>query len=132
MRGVTLEMLRATGLPMEISGPAEDPGKAPRRAPGQMNKLERRYADYLESLRMGGVVRGWWFEAISLRIGHRCHWHPDFLVQWEDGRLELHDTKGWVRDDALVKAKAVASKFPFPVFHVSWTKRAWKIKRIVG
>ena len=32
----------------------------------------------------------------------------DFLVQWEDGRLELHDTKGWVRDDALVKAKAVA------------------------
>jgi hypothetical protein len=127
MMGVTLAMLQATGLPLEITG---SESVKPRRVPGEMNKLEARYAARLDTFKMAGEIKAWWFEAIALRIGKGCFWHPDFLVEYHDGHIELHDTKGFVRDDALVKAKAVAAKFPFPVYHAMWVKKAWKIKRI--
>jgi hypothetical protein len=125
---ITLAQLQATGLPLEIHGP--ESSAKPRRVPGHMNKLEARYAGHLDLLKMSGQLKQWWFEAIALRIGQRCFWHPDFLIEQKDGRLELHDTKGHVKDDALVKAKAIASKFPFPVYHVKWIKGQWQQTRI--
>ena len=126
---ITLAQLQATGLPLEIHSSGGSQVK-PRRKPGEMNKLETRYAGHLDLQKMAGVIKEWWFEAIALRIGQRCFWHPDFLIEFMDGRLELHDTKGHVKDDALVKAKAIAGRFPFPVFHVKWIKGVWQFTRI--
>lgn len=102
----------------------------PRRTPGVMNKTESRYAQYLDSQLAAGLICNWWFEKLAVRIGERGFWHPDFLVHFSTGLLELHDTKGFVEDDALVKAKAAAEMLPFGVVHVSWVKGSWKFRRI--
>jgi|HubBroStandDraft_4_1064222.scaffolds.fasta_scaffold74975_6 hypothetical protein len=109
---------------------------APPKAPGgalkpEMNGVETEFAQHLDRLKRSGTVRDWWFEGIKLRVGRvgkRCWWSPDFLVEQLDGRLVLYDTKGmrggkvFAEDDAIVKARAVAEKYPFPVFFV------WKEK----
>lgn len=92
--------------------------------PGVMNKTEAAYAQHLEHLRRIGLIKEFWYEAISLRLGKDCHFRPDFLVLSSEMVLEVHEVKGfkrkpngspgfYVREDALVKTKAAASKFPF-------------------
>lgn len=95
-----------------------------------MNKLESRYAQHLDILKLSGEVSNWWFEKVAIRIGERGFWHPDFLVHLSNGLIEFHDTKGHVKDDALVKAKAVAEQLPFGVVHVHWKKGKWVFRRI--
>jgi hypothetical protein len=130
MKGITLAQLKATGLPMKI-GPRPSPKGKPRRTPGTMNRLEAKYATLLDERKGKGEVADWWFEAVAFRIGERCFWHPDFLVMLADGTLEIHDTKGFVQDDATVKARAVAAKFPFVVYHCTWSKKGgWKWKQM--
>lgn len=99
----------------------------PRRVPGRMNRLETSYAALLDNRKHKGEILAWWFEAVAFRVGERCFWHPDFLVMLADGTLEIHDTKGFTKDDATVKARAVAAKFPMTVYHVTYTKKGgWK------
>jgi hypothetical protein len=95
-----------------------------------MNRLEESYSRHLDLRKAAGEVAEWWFEGLAFRIGERCFWHPDFLVQLADGTLELHDTKGFVQDDATVKARAVAGKYPFDVFHVKRIKGHWVLKQM--
>lgn len=97
-----------------------------------MNATETEYAQYLELQAKAGLIRRWWFEAIQLRVGRvrkACWWKMDFLVETNDARLVIHDTKGTRRlkrgktspraeDDAIVKARAIAEKFPMPVYFV--------------
>lgn len=100
---------------------------SPRRVPGRMNRLETNYAALLDNRKHKGEILAYWFEAVAFRVGERCFWHPDFLVMLDDGTLEIHDTKGFAKDDATVKARAVAAKFPFQVYHVTYTKKGgWK------
>jgi hypothetical protein len=95
-----------------------------------MNRLEASYAKHLDLRKAAGEVIAWWFEALSFRIGHLCKWHPDFLVQLTDGTLELHDTKGFTQDDARVKARAIADKFPFDVYHITRKKGEWVFEKM--
>ena len=106
------------------------PSARARRTPGRMNRLEASYAKHLESRKHAGEVAAYWFEAMALRIGDRCFWHPDFCVCLADGAIELHDTKGFCRDDAMVKAKAVADKYPFTIYFVYFKKGQWSYQRI--
>lgn len=99
----------------------------PRRTPGKMNRLEASYAEVLDNRKRTGEVAAWWFEAVAFRVGERCFWHPDFMLMLADGTIEIHDTKGWAKDDAVVKARAVARAYPFQVYHVTYTKKGgWK------
>jgi hypothetical protein len=99
------------------------------------NKTESAYAIYLQMLSRleppeATAERVTWFafEAIKVRIGLNCWYTPDYLVQYGDGHLELHDCKGtkddrWrAEDDAIVKARSVSAHFPLPVFFV------WKLR----
>ena len=90
--------------------------------PGGMNKWEAAYARVLDSNLRAGVIRAWWFEAVKFRLANRCWYCPDFLVQWADGRFELHEVKGFWRDDAKVKVKVMAELFPFPLVIVCKSK----------
>ena len=85
--------------------------------PGVMNKWERAYADDLD-LRKWQEVKAWWFESVKFRLAEGCWYCPDFLVQFCDGRFEIHEVKGHWRDDARVKAKVIAESFPFPLYIV--------------
>lgn len=84
-----------------------------RHTPGTMNALERAYADHLELRRRAGEVAWYSFEAVKLRLAAKCYYAVDFLVMLADGGLECHEVKGYWEDDARVKIKAAAEKFPF-------------------
>lgn len=84
-----------------------------RLATGTLNKTEQAYATRLELLKAGGKVLWYGFEAIKLRLADNTFYTPDFAVLAEDGVMELHEVKGFWTDDARVKIKVAADKFPF-------------------
>ena len=110
----------------------------------EMNKTESAYAAHLYAQRIMGTVLWHQFEPITIKLGHDCRLTPDFLVMYPDGHLELHDTKGatkiktgrkagqtkaYVEEDALVKAKVCAQNFVIPIYFVwlekngEWSRR---------
>lgn len=86
---------------------------------GTMNRTEKAYAVWLENEKHAGRVLDYWFEKVKFEIAQpACSYLPDFMVQYPDGRIELHEVKGSPRifqDDAKVKAKACATMYPFAV-----------------
>lgn len=92
---------------------------------GHMNRLEAQYAEHLERERVAGRVLWWKFEGIKLRLADGCFLTVDFAVMrpqsilaWkgeggESGHLEMHEVKGFMEGDALVKLKVAASLYPF-------------------
>lgn len=85
--------------------------------PGQMNGTEAKYAAVLESLKHCGAVIWYEFEGIKLRLADNTFYTPDFLVMREDHVLECHEVKGFWMDDARVKIKVAADKFPIFRFY---------------
>jgi hypothetical protein len=80
---------------------------------GQMNGLEKRYAAHLDVLRHAGDVLWYRFEGMKLRLADRTFYTPDFAVIVAGGALEMHECKGFMEDDALVKIKVAATQYPF-------------------
>ncbi len=80
---------------------------------GAMNKTEEAYAAHLEALKAAGQVAWYLFEAVKLRLGDNCFYSPDFAVMRADGAMEMHEVKGFWADDARVKIKVAAERFPF-------------------
>lgn len=81
--------------------------------PGVMNGTERAYSLLLSRRRDAGEISEYFFEDIKLKLGKACFYTPDFMVIRTDGRIEMHEVKGFWMDDARVKIKAAADKFPF-------------------
>lgn len=81
----------------------------------KMNGMERKYALLLEARKRAGEVAGYWFEGATFRLGDSARYTPDFLVQLADGTMELHETKGFMREAARVRLQVCARMYPFPV-----------------
>lgn len=82
--------------------------------PGVMNGTEAAYAEVLELRKLAGNDIDWYaFEAITLKLAQDTRYTPDFVVMRHDGLMEMHETKGFWQDDAKVKIKVAAEKFPF-------------------
>jgi hypothetical protein len=118
--------------------------------PGEMNKTETAYAQYLDLLKRAGQVDSWSYEIETLKIGKDCRYTPDFRVITtgfpEDPTkpcysiIEFHEVKGTVRksrttetkpyieDDALVKIKAAAEMHPYK-FIIVWKGKDGKWER---
>lgn len=92
---------------------------------GKMNKTEARYAAHLEIQKAAGAIYWYAFEPANLRLGDKCFYSIDFLVMTSEGALQAHEVKGHWTDDALVKIKVAAEKFPFPFVAVKATKTGW-------
>jgi len=80
-----------------------------------MNKTELRRAQELEAMKRRGEIAAWWYEGITLKLGHDTRFTPDFLVQELDGSLGLEEVKGYMRDDARVKLSVCRRQYPFPL-----------------
>jgi len=78
-----------------------------------MNGTERAYSLILSQRREAGEISAFFFEEFKLKLGKACFYTPDFMVVRNDGVLEFHEVKGFWEDDARVKIKAAADKFPF-------------------
>ncbi|MBZ0266253.1 DUF1064 domain-containing protein [bacterium] len=93
-----------------------------------MNKLEARYAQHLRLLQHNAEIHSFCFERHNLKLADRTYYRPDFAVMLPDGKIEFHEVKGFMRDDANVKIKVAAQQFPHNVFRlVQWDKKmGWK------
>ena len=78
-----------------------------------MNTLETQHAGTLELRKRAGEILDYWFEALTFKLADDCRYTPDFLVMLPDGELEVHEVKGHFEDDAKVKLRVAADKFPF-------------------
>lgn len=105
-------------------------GRGTRPRAGEMNKLESSYAQYLFSLKIAGEIIDYWYEPFSMQLSKGCFYRPDFLVMYADLELQIHETKGHWEDDALVKIKVAAEKFPFRFKAIKKTKQGWDIREV--
>ena len=80
---------------------------------GRMNNAELAYSKRLALQKMAGKILWYSFEGITLRLADRTTYTPDFVVMLANGELEMHEVKGFWTDDAKVKVKVAAEKFPF-------------------
>lgn len=96
----------------------------------QMNKTEARYAALLEIRKRVGEIAWYAFEGITLKLGEDCRYTPDFAVMLTCGEMEMHETKGFFRDDAKVKIKVAAKMFPFRFYLARWEKGNFDVKEI--
>lgn len=101
-----------------------------------MNKLEQRYANQLEMMRLAREINGWTYEPDKLELAYRCTYTPDFKVFKNKGKtdltIEYHEVKGYMRDDAAVKLKVAARMYPqYKFVLVKWDrKKGWIFKEI--
>lgn len=132
-RGAGAAIAARTGqrTPLPLSGPQNANGTAgtayaAQRAAGrgrQMNRTEARYAEYLETLRLAGLVRRYEYEPMTLHLAPGVRWRPDFRVQLADGTVEVHEVKGrssktgrWhATTEGRQKIRLGAALHPFPV-----------------
>lgn len=99
---------------------------------GQMNRTEAAYATTLEAARNAYEIAWYAFEGVTLKLADGCRYTPDFAVLRADGIMEMHEVKGYWTDDARVKVKVAAEKFPF-VFKAVYKKAkkdggGWRIE----
>lgn len=84
---------------------------------GSLNKTEAAYAAHLDELRRcvdaAKRVVWWKFEGVKLRLADNTFYTGDFLVLLATGALEVHEVKGFWRDDARAKIKIAADLYPF-------------------
>lgn len=80
---------------------------------GRMNKTEAEYERLLKVKQQAGDILWYSFEGIKLRLADSTFYSPDFAVMRADGLMEIHEVKGFWRDDARVKIKVAADLFPF-------------------
>lgn len=97
-----------------------------------MNGLERRYAsDVLYPRLLAQEIRKYWFEPWKLRLGLNLWYCPDFIVLMADNTVEVHEVKGFWRDDARVKIVACATEYNlFRFVAVQLVKGRWTFEEI--
>ncbi len=106
-------------------------GRPVRAVRGSMNQVEARYAKHLQAQVARGELAGFWFEPLKFRLADKTYYSPDFLVMLPDGRLELHEVKGWMEDDAAVKLKVTAETYwLFPVVVATEKRGAWTLREV--
>lgn len=75
------------------------------------SKLEQDYAQRLELMKKAGVILDWRYEPFILILpGPRNRYKPDFLLEFPDRRIEIHETKGYSRNirAGIIKLKTAA------------------------
>ena len=106
-------------------------GRSVRRLPGEMNKTEERYAIDLAARTDIAYV---WFDEWTFKLAKDTRYTPDFIVLLKDGTLEAHEVKGFMEDDAWVKLKVFAEKFPLRTLLVKAKAErdggGWDIKEV--
>ena len=94
---------------------------------GKLNKLERAY---LAHLRMLGVPR-LRIQQITLKLADDCRFTADFTYVDANGRMVFVDTKGFQREDALLKMKFAARTFTeFRFVIVTKVKGQWEEREV--
>jgi hypothetical protein len=85
------------------------------------NKLEASFERRLADRKHWGEILDYWFEEVKFRLAGRTFYTPDFTVAELGGSMSVWEVKGYWRDDARVKIKVAAEKYP----HIRWVAVRW-------
>lgn len=80
------------------------------------SKWDRERNDYLETMMFARRLRRFRYEPMRLRLADGSWYKPDFLVEHNDGRLELEEVKGYRREAAIVRFKVARELYPMFTF----------------
>jgi hypothetical protein len=94
----------------------------------KLNKLER---DWMGQLAFVKGVSHIYPQVITLKLADDCRYTPDFVVIL-DGKLVAYETKGFMRDDALVKLKVAARTFPWIDFILVTRKKGTWFQQLIS
>lgn len=75
------------------------------------SKSEAAYADHLALLLGAKQIRAWIPHPFRLKLGDGANYTPDFLVEHNDGTIEIVEVKGWQWTRDVVRFKWAATKF---------------------
>lgn len=95
-----------------------------------LNKTEAAFLEYLRAAFPHFEVLE---QAVTLKLGNGVRYTPDFFV-WTLCGCEAWEVKGFMRDDANVKLKVAASKYPWITFYLvrrQGKTGGWDIQRIL-
>jgi hypothetical protein len=104
-----------------------------RHMPGVMNRLEADYAAHLDARQAAGEIHRYWYEPIKMRLADKTFYSPDFVVIAADLSVEVHEVKGFMRDDANVKLKVAASMYACFRFMLATRRRKsdpWTVREV--
>lgn len=113
-----------TPIPVEKWRAMKAKGKA------HSTTMNRTEAGYAERLGLDTNVVWFKFGAVTLKLADDCRYSPDFIVMLASGEIEMHEVKGFRREDAMVKIRVAASVFPFRFVLVEREKGEWKFTEI--
>jgi hypothetical protein len=57
---------------------------------------------------------------MAFSLGDDTRYTPDFMVIKNDGTIEFHEVKGFMRPAARVKIKVAARMFPWFRWYICW------------
>lgn len=81
-------------------------------ADDDLNKTERKFRDHLEFQKRGGLIRDYFVQRVTFKLGPDCHYKPDFMVIEVDSTITFVEVKGWLYDDAQAKWRIAKGMFP--------------------
>jgi hypothetical protein len=97
----------------------------------RMNSWETSYAYALDLQRMAGLIRGWRFEPWKFILAPKTTYRPDFVVWMADGTVQVHEVKGFMREDAAIKIKVASEMNPwFRFFVVKKEGDGWELTEV--
>jgi hypothetical protein len=115
------EQAEALGLTVPKSTRKPNP-HAPYRS-----RVEKQFAEFGAERVRNGPLQRCDYEPVTLRIGERCTFTPDFRLVLKNGDIQLIEVKGrmadgkpYVRDKAMNKLKAAAVLHPMWAFFLVW------------
>lgn len=81
---------------------------------GTMNKTEAEYAKELDRQQVAGLILGYKFHPMRIRLADNTFYEVDFLVMHADQSLCIHETKGgYTSEKGQLKIKLVAEVMPW-------------------
>lgn len=94
------------------------------------SRLESDYADLLTLRKLAREILRWEYEPIKFRLGEGAYYKPDFLIVMADRSIEIHETKGFKREAAMVRIRAAASIHDYVSFTLVTRKSGqWDYER---
>ena len=105
------------------------------RSDGYKSQLEAYYAAFLEQQTRDGVITGWKYEAVSLRLVDKkigqVWYKPDFRIVFPGGYWVFVEVKGFMRPAARLRLLMAAEQFPEFSFRLVTRKGGvWRIENI--
>lgn len=115
-----------------LGDPAPVAGRLRQKQGNGLNKTEAAFLAYLQASDQYADILP---QSVTLLIANGCRYTPDFLAVDQSlgsSALTAYEVKGFMRDDAGVKLKVAASKYPWIKFILVWRKAgAWQMQEIL-